>query len=79
MEVRTFKLEVVIFNYYNYSASISLRHEKGRVNVEKQGLICAEEGLVCSPLHSRGYLIYSEEDWQEPSLKVGQKLHFDQD
>ena len=48
--------------------------------MEKQGLICAEDGLMCSPLHSRGYLIYTDlEDWQEPSLKVGQKLHVNLD
>ena len=57
--------------YYNYPGSISQRQEKGRANVEQQGLICAEEGLMCNPFHSRGYLLYiDQEDWQWSYRKV---------
>ena len=50
---------------FNLLSAVIRRLEKGRASVERERLISAEEGILYSPLHSRGYFIMAvEEDGQ---------------
>ena len=49
----------------NFLSAVIRQLEKGRASVERERLISAEEGILYSPVHSRGYFIMAgEEDGQ---------------
>ena len=50
---------------FHFLSAVIRRLEKGRASVERERLISAEEGIMYSPVHSRGYFIMAgEEDGQ---------------
>ena len=60
---------------FNLLSAVIRRLEKGRASVERERLISAEEGIVYSPVHSRGYYIMTgEEDGQLVLRKAQQRF-----
>ena len=50
---------------FNLLLAVNRQLEKGRASVEREWLISAQEGIMYSPVHSRGYFIMAgEEDGQ---------------
>ena len=46
----------------NFLSAVIRQLEKGRASVERERLISAEEGIMYSPVHSRGYYILTREE-----------------